>query len=70
MTINIDQLAAELLGTCTPLASALNNRGFDEDDMTLEQCRQLDAQVMLCDACGWWVDADEISEDQICCECS
>ncbi len=54
-------LADELLGTCgEPPDGAL-------DDPRV--CQELDALVMRCDCCGWWVETHEVDGGGNCDEC-
>ncbi len=55
-------LADELLGTC----DALPDHALDDRDLL----EHLDTLVRLCDACGWWVEAHEMDNDDNCTECS
>jgi len=46
---------------------------FSPEDYTIEELRELDAAIRLCDGCGWWVATHEcvINDDgQNCEDCS
>lgn len=60
------EVAAELLDTCNSLSE------FATDDEVSDPnfCSALDDLVMCCEQCSWWVDADEVNDDQICEECA
>lgn len=62
--MNIEEIAEALRGTC---------QGFDPSDLSIEQCKELDDLVRLCDTCGWWVEAHDIIDtdgEAECTECA
>lgn len=67
----ITDLADYLRGTCADLsvAVALCFEGRTEDDLAPGDCQELDAQVLVCERCGWWEEATEFDEDGICNDC-
>lgn len=60
------EAADELIGTCRTFSEAM---GADIEDMPRVWLTEIDTLVMQCDQCGWWVDAHEVNDDQICEEC-
>jgi len=57
-----EQVAHDLLGTAGTMPDdVIETEGLAElvDDM-----------VMECGFCGWWVDPNELDEDQMCADCS
>lgn len=70
----IVKVAENLRGTCQSLDDALQAEfGEDTDisDIAIELLQELDDIVMLCEACGWWCEVSEMSEQdvQICVDC-
>lgn len=65
----IREIADELGGTCRSLDTALEERGFDIGNVPSVLLEALDAEVMLCETCGWWCDSDEIDDDGNCNDC-
>jgi hypothetical protein len=64
-------IAERLQGTCVSIDEILNeDYGIDFTDLTTAQLEELDDRVLHCDVCGWWDDASEFNEDQICNECA
>lgn len=66
----IQEIAEELRGTCGTLDKALEERGIDFNNVPVALLDALDAIVMCCDWCGWWVESEEINEDCKCRECA
>lgn len=66
-----------LRGTCKSLDDGVSEifEGKDFGDMSMDNCYQLDEQIFLCDACGWWYEIGESADDenymggQICQNC-
>ena len=47
------ELAARLRGTC--------DSGVDEiEDLTVDECKQLDRLVFCCEQCNWWFEHNEM----------
>ena len=71
--IKIQELAAQLCGTCRSLSDAqLNELGLKEDSIDLTIRLEQEGEIFLCDTCGWWCEVSEMSEGhcgQICIEC-
>ncbi len=67
----LDEVIEDLKGQCVhDLEHFLNGHGLSADDMAMEDNLYVDMNVFLCDECGWWCDADEMSdEDDVCDEC-
>ena len=63
------EVAADLQGTAQDLDTVLEDHGLTFAALTVREARQLDSIVMLCDGCGWWVEADEVDEDSFCGDC-
>lgn len=61
----VQALAEDLLGTAQCLDDFITEAEFND----LEFLKSLDAQVMCCDTCGWWVDSDEMDDYGNCREC-
>ncbi len=62
----VNQVAAELLGQCLKSLEDVST----EQERTLQFLRELDDLVMECQQCNWWVDADEVDDDQHCEDCA
>ena len=54
-----NEVAAELVGSSQMLNDVATVS--ERDDMRF--CVALDALVMCCELCGWWVDTEEINTD-------
>jgi hypothetical protein len=61
------QAAEQLLGTAMTLDEVV---GEHFDTLPREWCHTLDTHVMCCEACGWWVESDDVDEDGNCSDCS
>lgn len=63
----IDKIIESLNGTCNSLDTEeyLAN-GFSEDNLT----QAIDEAIVLCEQCGWWVEACEVNDDNVCNDCS
>lgn len=67
---DVNKVANRLLGQCDSLDDILERfYEMSEDDMTMQDARELDDLVMCCTLCGWWVDSSEVDDDSICEEC-
>jgi hypothetical protein len=63
-----NEVAAQLVGSCQDLSAVATEA--ERNDMQF--CVALDALVMCCELCGWWVDAEEINTDSgeaLCDDC-
>lgn len=59
-------LAKFLLGT----KETLTDWATDEELSDKNFCEELEATVAHCDACGLWVEADDMWDDESCSECA
>lgn len=59
MTDRATECADELNGSC----KSLSDVATPDEINNMEFCNALDALVMQCESCGWWVDAEEINTD-------
>lgn len=66
--LDMNQICSDLEGTCKDINDVLPD-GLTLEDLTPQQCAELDSNVLCCAACGWWVPSDEIVENDICDEC-
>lgn len=68
---DILRIADELRGQChKSLDSILEEEfGIDSSEVPIELLQTLDDEAMECTSCGWWFDANEIDDDQICEDC-
>lgn len=57
----VEKLANRLLGSCDSAVDEI-------EELTIEECRELDDIVLLCSGCGWWFEASEVDEE-LCNEC-
>lgn len=62
----VQQVADALVGT----AADLKEHATDEEINDQSFCILLDNLIFCCDQCNWWCEIDEMSEDNICLECS
>lgn len=60
-----NEVAAELVGSCKSLDDVATEA--ERDNMAF--CQALDALVLCCEGCGWWIDAEEICTDTGCALC-
>ena len=58
----LDELIGDLTGTCNSLAEALAKFDLTEDDLTLSDNQDIDANIFCCDSCGWWCGIEEMTE--------
>ena len=70
----IEELAEDLMGTTQSIGHACDLIGIDEDELydNIDMLGELDQLVLLCDACGWWVESGDIvagDGENICCDC-
>ncbi len=63
------EIAEELNGTCGDLNKALESRGIEFNQLSVELLGKLDDEVMDCQVCGWWYETHELNDDQICNDC-
>lgn len=68
----IAALAHRLIGTCDSLNAALEEDDKTDDDMTVEDCRLLDALCFECTGCNWWHGISELKDHEamMCMECA
>lgn len=64
--IRVQACADELLGSATTITEVLT--AAEQDNQKFLEA--LDERVMQCDACGWWVEADDVNGDNVCSECA
>lgn len=62
--------ANELLGTCKSLNDVLASRGLIFEELSSENCQVLDDNTVLCEGCGWWIEPEELNENQVCGQCA
>lgn len=62
----VKEIADRLRGT-----TGYNGHIDDIEDLTTEECKELDSMVFCCEGCNWWCDAEECNEDDgwFCNEC-
>jgi len=61
----IHEIHAHLCGTCgVSIDSELEPLGLTEDDLTIEDLREIDEAMMVCPNCGWWCDTDEFGDNE------
>lgn len=67
----IQELIDTLQGTCKSLEQGCQDCGFTEDSLTSSELEDLDAEIFLCESCGWWYERSEESErnEGDCIEC-
>jgi hypothetical protein len=65
------ELIEHLRGTCKSLAQGCTDFGTDEDLLCQEDLAAIDAEIFLCESCGWWCERSEEKEDEpgVCIEC-
>lgn len=74
----IDELIHNLLGSCKSLGEACADLYFDREDLTVEELKELNNCLFLCDNCGWWYYVGEradlehpaFCDDNICSYCA
>tara|TARA_R110002167_G_scaffold102793_3_gene266409 strand:- start:2499 stop:2738 length:240 start_codon:yes stop_codon:yes gene_type:complete len=59
----LDEICADLQGTCMELEKVLGWHGFDYADLSKSDFDEIDRQVFLCEVCGWWVEVGDYAED-------
>lgn len=64
------EIAEELQGTCDSLDDKLEERGVNIGSVPATLLQDLDMEVMLCSACGWWCEPCELDEEGNCNDCS
>lgn len=68
-TDQIRVLAEELRGTCQDLSAVLRrDYNLDENDLSVEECMELDDIVLRCESCGWWEESILVSDGE-CDDC-
>lgn len=73
MKTKIQEVADALLGTCKnadDVISEIYGAGTTLCDLSMGDCEKLDAITMECSICGWWTEADDVDDDQVCSECA
>lgn len=59
----IQALAERLKGTC--------DHATDEiEELTIDECKELDSLVGCCEGCDWWVSRHELNDDWRCEDCT
>lgn len=66
----LNAIAQDLEGTCQMLDVVVQRHGAKYSDLKTEDFLALDDHVICCSCCGWWIDANEVGELDICEECS
>lgn len=62
------EVADQIVGTCQDFSDATD--GLDITDMSQEWLEEFDSLVMRCERCAWWVESDDVDDDQNCSECA
>jgi len=68
----IDDVIADLQGTCQTLEYALNYYDVDISELSQSDFWHIDNAIFLCDVCGWWCDSGDYSENApegVCSQC-
>lgn len=68
----LDQVIADLKGTCQTLGEALAPFGIDELDLTVADLQYIEEEIFLCSRCGWWCEqfeAHELDGETVCDDC-
>jgi hypothetical protein len=65
MTDRAQEIANELLGTCTSIHDVIESH--EHEDLTLMS--ELDEYALMCDTCGWWFSPEEIDTTDGDCTC-
>lgn len=60
------EAADDLLGSCQSLSDVVEC-GEDSDQAF---CEAVDALVMCCDCCGWWVETGDLDDQGNCSDCA
>ena len=71
--IDVVALIKRLEGSCLSLEEVLEEQEAEFEDMTAEDCGELDQTIMCCDSCGWWYETSEMNTDggdTLCEECA
>ena len=63
------KIGESLVGTCRSLDEACEEHGVEYDDLTTEDCREIDEIAFRCECCEWWVEPSEIT-DGTCTDCA
>lgn len=66
----VKELAEYLLGTCNSIYDGFAMIGVDKDRVAAQSFDAIDAQIFLCDTCGWWYPESENSGQQTCTDCN
>lgn len=67
---DMQRVAETLDGTCRSLDDVLEEElGVEFSDVPLDMLVELDEMVLDCTCCGWWSEASEFDDDQVCPEC-
>lgn len=61
-TFDINELIEALRGTCSNIEDHLPE-GMHWHDLTTQDHNSIDAEIFLCDTCGWWCEALECNTD-------
>lgn len=70
MNENLARLIDYLRGTCKSFEEGLQDCNLTELDLGENYEADLDSEIFLCEACGWWCDTDEMTESQTCEDCN
>jgi hypothetical protein len=65
-------IVSELRGTAGDLdkeIEAIAGEGITAVNLSNETLTEIDDRVFLCEVCGWWCDADERSDGNVCENC-
>ena len=57
------KLADNLQGTCKSIDDGLRDIDREDDELTIDEHRELDGLVFECAECGWWCEAGEANEN-------
>lgn len=60
---DIQKLIESLQGTCSTIEEHLPE-GMEWVDLTKEDHEAIDAEIFLCEQCGWWCERNEESEQE------
>lgn len=69
----IENVIDDLRGTCSSLDKVLDYYGSSFEELSLENCDQIDSEIFNCECCGWWCDISELSskidDALVCTDC-
>ena len=67
---DIDQVAAAVEGTCTPIYGVLESLEMEHLDACDVEEALSEREIDMCPNCGWWFTWDEMDDGGFCFECS